>query len=110
MGTSRPAKAKPDALDMTARCLEALGQPVRLAVYRTIVRAGPEGRSVGELQEAAGIPRSTLSFHLRRLIEVGLVVQERQGTTLICHADYDVMDQALGFLQRECCADRCQQR
>ncbi|MDO9127751.1 MAG: metalloregulator ArsR/SmtB family transcription factor [Parvibaculum sp.] len=93
-------------LDRTAQCLEALGQPVRLAVYRALVRAGPEGRSVGELQEMLEIPRSTLSFHLRRLIEVGLVVQERHGTTLICHADMRVMDATLGFLMRECCADR----
>lgn len=93
-------------LDRTAACLEALGQPVRLAVYRALVRAGPQGRSVGEVQEAIGIPRSTLSFHLRRLIEVGLVVQERQGTTLLCHADYAAMDETLGFLMRECCAGR----
>lgn len=102
----KPPTTKPGDLDRTARCLEALGQPVRLAVYRALVRAGPEGRSVGELQEMLDIPRSTLSFHLRRLIEVGLVRQERQGTTLICHADIAVMDQTLGFLMRECCADR----
>jgi DNA-binding transcriptional ArsR family regulator len=51
------------------------------------------------------IPRSTLSFHLRRLVEVGLVEQERRGTTLICHADPGVMDATLGFLLRECCRD-----
>ncbi|MFN4354566.1 ArsR/SmtB family transcription factor [Parvibaculum sp.] len=106
MNARKAMKLVSPALDRTAACLEALGQPVRLAVYRTVVRAGPEGRSVGELQEAIDIPRSTLSFHLRRLIEVGLVVQKRQGTTLICHADYGVMDEALGFLLRECCADR----
>ncbi|MDP1628487.1 helix-turn-helix transcriptional regulator [Parvibaculum sp.] len=102
----KAAPKKSADLDRTAQCLEALGQPVRLAVYRSLVRAGPEGRSVGELQEMLEIPRSTLSFHLRRLIEVGLVVQERHGTTLICHADMRVMDATLGFLMRECCADR----
>jgi DNA-binding transcriptional ArsR family regulator len=102
----KDAVASSADLDRTAVCLEALGQPVRLAVYRALVRAGPEGRSVGALQDAAGIPRSTLSFHLRRLVEVGLVVQERHGTTLICHADMAVMDRTLGFLMRECCADR----
>lgn len=100
------APGKAADLERTARSLEALGQPVRLAVYRALVRAGPEGRSVGELQEMLDIPRSTLSFHLRRLIEVGLVMQERQGTTLICRADCVVMDETLGFLLRECCADR----
>lgn len=105
-GAAEAAGQIPDDLDRTARCLEALGQPVRLAVYRALVRAGPEGRAVGELQELLQIPRSTLSFHLRRLIEVGLVRQERQGTTLLCHADYGVMNRTLGFLARECCADR----
>ncbi len=104
-GAAKTPAAKPANLERTARCLEALGQPVRLGVYRALVRAGPEGRSVGELQEAIGIPRSTLSFHLRRLIEVGLVLQERHGTTLICRADCAVMDATLGFLLRECCAD-----
>ncbi|MDO8838036.1 MAG: helix-turn-helix domain-containing protein [Parvibaculum sp.] len=93
------------ALAQTARRLEALGQPVRLGVYRALVRAGPQGRSVGALQEMLAIPRSTLSFHLRRLIETGLVIQERRGTTLICRADCATMDATLGFLARECCAD-----
>lgn len=99
------ADADADSLDRTARCLEALGQPVRLSIYRALVRAVPTGRSVGELQEMLAIPRSTLSFHLRRLIEVGLVAQQRHGTTLICHADLTAMDETLGFLARECCAD-----
>ncbi len=88
-----------------AERLEALGRPVRLELYRSLVRAAPNGRAVGELHARLGIPRSTLSFHLRRLIEVGLVTQERQGTTLICRADLIAMDATLGFLQRECCVD-----
>ncbi|MCC5873105.1 MAG: helix-turn-helix transcriptional regulator [Gammaproteobacteria bacterium] len=95
-------------LARTAERLEALGRPVRLQVYRHLVRAGPAGLAVGELQQRLGIPRSTLSFHLRRLIEVGLVVQERQGTTLICHADLVVMEGTVGFLRRECCQDCCE--
>lgn len=87
--------------------LEALGRPVRLRIYRTLVRAAPHGRSVGDLQQGLDIPRSTLSFHLRRLIEVGLVIQERRGTTLICHADLSAMDATVGFMLRECCRDHC---
>lgn len=101
------AVARDDDFTRTAERLEALGHPVRLAAYRSLVRAAPAGRSVGELQEILTIPRSTLSFHLRRLIEVRLLTQERQGTTLICHADLAVMDATLGFLLRECCQDRC---
>ncbi|TIP96964.1 MAG: helix-turn-helix transcriptional regulator, partial [Mesorhizobium sp.] len=48
---------------------------------------------------------STLSHHLHRLILTGLVTQERQATTLICRANYPVMNDLLGFLADECCAD-----
>ena len=63
--------------------LEALGNPTRLAVFRTLVRAGDVGLSVGRLQSKIGAAASTLSHHLQKLIQVGLVSQERQGTTLI---------------------------
>jgi ArsR family transcriptional regulator len=92
-------------LEQLARCLEALGDPTRLKVYRTLVRAGDDGLAVGRIQERTAVPRSTLSHHLHRLIAVGLVSQERQGTTLICRADYAVMQQTLDGLQSECCAD-----
>ena len=51
------------------------------------------------------VARSTLSHHLHKLIAVGLVYQERQATTLYCHADYLAMDETICFLARECCAD-----
>lgn len=102
---NRSGARRTHGLEQVAQRLEALGRPVRLELYRALVRAAPAGRSVGELQARLDIPPSTLSFHLRRLIEVGLVTQERQGTTLICRADLGAMDATLGFLQRECCAD-----
>lgn len=75
-----------------AKQLEALGNPTRLQVYRTLVRAGDSGLPVGSLQEKLGIAASTLSHHLHRLILTGLVTQERQATTLICRANYPAMD------------------
>ena len=92
-------------LNITATRLEALGNPTRLSVYRALVRAGPAGLAVGTLHERTGVPRSTLSHHLHRLIRVGLVNQERQGTTLLCRADTALMRETLGFLLAECCAD-----
>ena len=85
--------------------LESLGNPTRLQIYRTLVRAGDAGLPVGRLQERIGIAASTLSHHLHRLILTGLVSQERQSTVLICRANYPAMDQLLGFLASECCAD-----
>ncbi|KPQ09457.1 MAG: ArsR family transcriptional regulator [Saliniramus fredricksonii] len=95
-----------DLATMAAQ-LEALGHPTRLALYRLMVRAGPEGIPVGRLQEALGIPASTLSHHLAKLTAQGLVSRERQATTLICRADFETMHGLVGFLNDECCADSC---
>jgi DNA-binding transcriptional ArsR family regulator len=85
--------------------LEALGNPTRLSIYRTLVRAGESGLSVGRLQAKVGAAASTLSHHLQKLIQVELVSQERQGTTLICRANYDQMRALVSYLVDECCAD-----
>lgn len=85
--------------------MEALGSPTRLQIYRLLVRAGDAGMAVGKLQERLGMPASTLSHHLHRLILTGLVSQERQATTLICRANYPAMNELMGFLADECCAD-----
>lgn len=90
-------------LEDTAKCLEALGNPTRLAAFRLLVQAGPAGAPVGLLQAKLGIPASTLSHHLARLMKDGLVTQERQSRTLICRADFRVMEGVLGFLQHNCC-------
>jgi DNA-binding transcriptional ArsR family regulator len=92
-------------VEQAAQQLEALGNPTRLKVYRTLVRAGPNGLPVSRVQEKLKIPASTLSHHLHRLILTGLVTQERQATTLICRANYPAMDALLGFMTKECCAD-----
>jgi DNA-binding transcriptional ArsR family regulator len=93
-------------LELAASQLEALGNATRLRVYRTLVRAGHAGLPVRRLQERAGVAAaSTLSHHLHRLMEAGLVTQERQATTLICRAVYPAMEALVGFLSAECCID-----
>ncbi len=85
--------------------MAALGTQTRLEVYRLLVRAGQGGLPVTSIQKRLGVPASTLSHHLHKLIEVGLVQQERQGTTLLCRADYSVMEQTFYFFASECCVD-----
>ncbi|MBN9345492.1 MAG: helix-turn-helix transcriptional regulator [Devosia sp.] len=92
-------------LETAASQLEALGNATRLELYRTLVRAGDPGMPVGRVQERLQLPASTLSHHLRRLVETGLVTQQRQGTTLICRANYPSMNTLIGYLSDECCAD-----
>src|SRR3954462_13077367 len=92
-------------LDDAAARLEALGNPTRLRIYRTLVRAGGQGMAVGKLQDRLDIAASTLSHHLKALVGVGLVTQTREGTTLICHTNYDLMRGLLEYMVEECCAE-----
>ncbi|KJC33546.1 ArsR family transcriptional regulator [Bradyrhizobium sp. LTSP885] len=92
-------------IDDAAARLEALGNPTRLKIYRTLVRAGRAGMPVGRLQERLKIPASTLSHHVKGLVAVGLISQVREGTTLVCHAEYDTMQGLVDFLVAECCVD-----
>ena len=93
-----------------AKKLHALGNPTRLAVFLQLVRAGRDGVAVGGVQKALGLPGSTLSHHLQRLIAAGLARQERRGTTLICTADYETMEAIVSYLNDECCADERRNR
>lgn len=85
--------------------LAALGSPVRLRVFRLLLRAGDEGVSVSGLQRALEIPASTLNHHLAALIDVDLIVQQRVGRELLCRAEYADIRGLSAFLLQECCAD-----
>lgn len=61
--------------------------------------------AVGKLQAKLDLAASTLSHHLKSLMMVDLITQERQATTLICRANYDVMRGILDFLSAECCVE-----
>lgn len=92
-------------IETAAAQMEALGNITRLTIYRTLVRAGEGGLAVGKLQIKLDIASSTLSHHIRKLVDVGLVSQERHATTLICRANYASMNGLIGYLSDECCAD-----
>ncbi len=92
-------------IETVATQLDALGNATRLQIYRLLVRAGQAGLSVGILQARLDMPGSTLSHHLKRLIETGLVRQERVATSLVCRAIYPAMRTLISYLADECCAD-----
>lgn len=85
------------------RALGALAQEHRLAVYRLLVQAGPDGLPAGALAEAAGIVPSSMSFHLAQLANAGLVSQRRQGRSIVYAANYAAMNALMGFLTENCC-------
>lgn len=92
-------------IDDAAKRLEALGNTTRLKIYRALIRAGHAGIPAGKLSEKLKVGASTMSYHLKELMAVGLVSQRREGVTLFCHAEYDTMQDLLDFLVAECCAD-----
>lgn len=89
-----------------ATAFAALGSEQRLGVLRTLVRAGPEGLTIGELGERSGVSGSTLTHHMRVLTQAHLVQQTRKGRQIICAAAaYAEMRSLSDFLLKECCAD-----
>lgn len=83
--------------------LAALAQESRLAVFRLLVQAGPEGMAATRIAEQLGIPPSSLSFHLKELTHAQLVTQTKAGRSLIYSANFPVMNSLLGFLTENCC-------
>ena len=83
--------------------LFSLAQEHRLALFRLLVQAGPDGMAAGALAEALGIPNSSLSFHLAHLNRAQLIGQRREGRSLIYTADYEAMNALVGFLTENCC-------
>ena len=89
--------------DGVIKSLAALGQPHRLKIFRALVVAGPAGLTPGVMVEGLGIPAATLSFHLKELVNAGLVTQSRASRNLIYRAAYDRMNDLLGYLTENCC-------
>jgi len=83
--------------------LSALAQENRLDVFRLLVQAGPEGMAAGGVAEALGLAPNTLTFHFDRLRMAGLVSVRREGRSMIYAAQYDVMNELLGYLTENCC-------
>lgn len=90
-------------LEAAAEVLSELGNPTRLSILRLLVRAGDDGLPVGEIQERIGIPASTLSHHISRLVRVELIEQRRDGRILQCRPRFEILRGALSYVTEECC-------
>ena len=83
--------------------LAALAQESRLAIFRTLVQAGPAGLAAGKISEITGIPPSSLSFHLKELAHAGMANARHEGRFIIYTANFSAMNALLGFLTENCC-------
>lgn len=83
--------------------LSALAQESRLATYRLLVQAGPAGLSATRIAETLGVPPSSLSFHLKELTHANLATPRQEGRFIIYVANFNTMNQLVGFLTENCC-------
>jgi DNA-binding transcriptional ArsR family regulator len=83
--------------------LSALAQEHRLAIFRLLVQAGPEGLPAGRVAERLSLAPNTLTFHFDRLRGAGLVTVRRDGRSMIYAARFETMNALIGFLTENCC-------
>ena len=89
--------------DQSIAALAALAHEHRLAAYRLLVEAGPNGLSAGLVAERLGIPPSSLTFHLQQLFRTELITQRRLSRQLIYAANFGTMNALLAYLTENCC-------
>ncbi|MCC5860542.1 MAG: helix-turn-helix transcriptional regulator [Gammaproteobacteria bacterium] len=91
------------------RMFEALSSPVRLTVFRRLVREGPEGMVASAIAEALDLPPTNLSFHLKNLSQAGLVSATQEGRFQRYRAHVEVMVELISYLAEDCCAGAFEQ-
>jgi len=98
-----PTRVNTEQVTRYADMFSAMGAEARLRIMQLLLSAHPEGLVVGEIQEELDIPNSTLSHHLDKLRNEGLVQVRRESTFLRYTADTDALQELLQFLYAECC-------
>ena len=88
---------------------EALSSPVRLQLFRLLVRYAPEGLVAGEIAKHLQLPGTNLSFHLKGLLHAGLITVEKEGRFLRYRANIPLMLETITYLTEECCAGHPEQ-
>jgi DNA-binding transcriptional ArsR family regulator len=93
----------PSKLERHAEALAALGHPVRLEILRYVVQAGAEGAAAGDIQAHVELAASTLSHHLKRLVDAGVLSSRGEGTFHFYAADYKALRALTDYLWEDCC-------
>jgi ArsR family transcriptional regulator len=90
----------------TVASLSALAHEGRLAIFRLLVKAGPDGMAAGDIARTLDTAPNTMSAQLLVLSNAGLTRRVRDGRSIIYAVDFDRMSDLLVFLTRDCCGGR----
>lgn len=93
----------PAKLEQRAEQLAALGHPIRLTILRLVVQGGPDGTAAGDIQHHVDMPASTLSHHLKRLVDAGLLQTRGEGTFHYYAPDFQALRGLTDYLWEDCC-------
>ncbi|HWR01823.1 MAG TPA: helix-turn-helix domain-containing protein [Chlorobaculum sp.] len=85
---------------------ESLSSPVRLEVYRLLIRMGTEGMVAGEIASTLDVPSTNLSFHLKALTHAGLIDVVQEGRYQRYRANLPLMLELIAYLTDECCGGK----
>ncbi|MEM8641940.1 MAG: metalloregulator ArsR/SmtB family transcription factor [Cyanobacteria bacterium P01_G01_bin.54] len=91
------------AIDTIATAFAALGQPTRLKIVRLLLSAHPQGLPAGEIQKELGLAASTLSHHLDKLRQVGIISAVKDRQWIWYSAESKALRSLIDFLFEECC-------
>ena len=83
--------------------LSALAHPGRLAAFRRLVQAGPQGLAAGEVARGLGAPANPPSTLLATLTQAGLARSRRDGRSILYSADTGRMGALVAYLVSDCC-------
>lgn len=86
-----------------AKFFECLSSPIRLDIFRLLIRYGSEGRVAGQIASELDLPATNLSFHLKTLTNCNLISVEQEGRFLRYKANLSLMKALAGFLTEQCC-------
>lgn len=90
-------------LERHAAQLSALGHPLRLQILRFVVQGDRRGTTAGDIQAHVDLPASTLSHHLKRLVDAGLFTTHNEGTFHLYAADYEALQSLTDYVWEDCC-------
>ena len=87
-----------DEAEATARVFKALGDPARVKILNLVATAdGPV--CACEFTPALGLSQATVSHHLKKLTEIGLLEREQRGKWAYFSLNTDALEQLAGLIR-----------